>query len=190
MGVILGTVPGWEQDSDWSSDNRVYIAPGYAKADIPDTIIEKGKGYKYRMNINIEVYIYDSPCDCDIIIVTRKINNVNIIGIYEKEYPGGLEQWVKDLSDAEARELVTRTVEEMAGPPECTECEQYDIHINSKEYIPPTIVPENIIEMLVYYLEQLIYFKERIKELEEEYNFNIKELDDERIKDKLKQQQI
>lgn len=156
MGVILGTVPGWERDNDWSSDNRTYIAPGYIKYDIPEERIPKERRHEYRIIVNITLYLYDSPCSICNIAIIRRINNIKIIGIYEAEYPGGLEAWGNDFSNDEANELIDRSNEEIGGLLDCYGCERLTINITEREYIPPLIKCPEFVKDTIRGLEERI----------------------------------
>ncbi|MDD3474271.1 MAG: hypothetical protein PHP08_00025 [Candidatus Dojkabacteria bacterium] len=135
MAVILGTVPGWERDSDWDSDNRTYIGPGYTKY-IGESISEDEAHY-YRMIIDITVYLYESPCRICQVAVTRRINDIEIIGLFRIEYRGGLDRWIDVFSKVEAEEILDRSIDEVGGLIDCSNCTRFDINIIESEYIPP-----------------------------------------------------
>lgn len=161
MGAILGTVPGWERAPEWTSENRIYRGPSYIKYDVPPRRIEPEKRYEYKMTIDVTIYLCDTP---DLInpIVVRMIKGIKIISVYEEEYPGGLDQWISDISIREAEELLARSNVEVAGLVPCER--SYDIKTYDEEEIlpikklPPT-VPR-------YILEQIEYLESRYREAE------------------------
>jgi hypothetical protein len=135
MGAILGTVAGWERDSRWTPGYRIYVAPGYIKYDVPPERLEPWERWEYRVRLDITVYLCDSP-DLSYPLVIREIKGILMVNIYPREYPGGLEQWINDISITEAEELLTRSNTEVAG---LTRCDKgYDINTYDEEEIPPS----------------------------------------------------
>lgn len=161
MGVILGTVPGWEKAPEWTADNRIYIGPAYIKYEIPPIEIPVEKRYEYRVTLDITIYLCDTP-DLITPIVIRKIIGIKMIGIFEKAYPGGLDQWISDVSIREAEELLSRSNIEVAG---LIPCEKgYDIEsYDSEEKIPVIPVPEWVFGVIEY-MERLYREAETIDE--------------------------
>lgn len=161
MGAILGTVPGWERDARWTSGYRIYTGPSYIKYEVPPERILPEKRYEYRVRLDITVYLCDTP-DLSYPIVIREIIGILIVSIYEERYPGGLEQWVSDVSIREAEELLARSNVEVAG---LVSCEKgYDI----KTYDEREILPVKKIEIIIprYILEQIEYLERRYREAE------------------------
>jgi hypothetical protein len=162
MGAILGTIAGWERSSEWTSDNRVYVGPGYIKYEVPPEELRPEERYEYRVTLDITVYLCDSP-DLTSPIVTRKISGIKIVGIFKEEYPGGLEQWISDVSIREAEELLARSNVEVAG---LVPCEKgYDIRSYDEEEIVPVVPPE-IPRVPRYILGQIEYMERLYREAE------------------------
>ncbi len=153
MAVILGTVPGWERDSDWSSTNRTYRGPGYTKY-VGQSISEKEAHY-YRMLINITVYLYESKCSNCNVALTRKIDDIEIIGLFRNEYRGGLDRWINIFSNSEAEEILDRSRDEVGGLLDCSNCDRFDIDVVESEYRPPT--PVELPEEARRYIESFFY---------------------------------
>lgn len=170
MGAILGTVAGWERDSRWTSGYRIYTGPAYIKYEVPPERIPPEKRHEYRVRTDITVYLCDTP-DLSYPIVIREITGILMVSIYEEEYPGGLEQWVSDVSIREAEELLARSNVEVAG---LVPCEKgYDIKTYDEQYMPPIpvavpIAPPIPVEVKIpkYILDQIAYLEERYKEAE------------------------
>lgn len=139
MGAILGTVPGWQRSPEWTPDNRAYVGPAYIKYEVPPTRIEPEERYEYRVTIDITVYLCDSP-DLMNPLVVRRIERIKMISIYAEEYPGGLSQWVSDVSIREAEELLSRSQTEVSGLVPCDK--SYDLKTYDEEETLPTRVPE------------------------------------------------
>lgn len=160
MGAILGTVPGWEKDSRWTSGYRIYIGPSFLKYEVPPERISLEKRHEYRVRLDITVYLCDTP-DLTYPLVIREITGILIVSIYEEEYPGGLEQWMSDVSIREAEELLSRSNVEVAG---LVPCEKgYDVKTYDESYIPP--VPTEV-KMPKYILGQIELLEEKYKEAE------------------------
>lgn len=134
MGAILGTVPGWERDARWTPGYRIYKGPAYIKYEIPPERISPERRFEYRVRLDIIIYLCDTP---DLIhpLVIREIKGILIVGIYIEEYPGGLEQWISDVSIREAEELLSRSNTEVAGLVPCDK--NYDIKTYDEEEILP-----------------------------------------------------
>lgn len=159
MGAILGTIAGWEKDSRWTSGYRIYTGPAYIKYEVPPERISAEKRHEYRVRLDITVYLCDTP-DLIYPIVIREIKGILMVSIHEEEYPGGLEQWISDISIKEAEELLTRSNVEVAG---LVPCEKgYDVKTHDEQYTGPIlpITPPEVKEPEA--LE-----KEEKKELEE-----------------------
>lgn len=162
MGAILGTVAGWQRSSEWTPDNRIYTGISYIKYDVPPMRIEPEKRYEYRVTIDITVYLCDSP-DLMNPLVVRIIEGIKMIGIYAEEYPGGLSQWVSDVSIREAEELSSRSQTEVSGLMPCDK--SYDIKTYDEEEILPTKVPE-VPEFVLKTIEDLEKRKADAKTIE------------------------
>lgn len=145
MGAILGTVPGWQRSPEWTPDNRAYVGPAYIKYEVPPTRIEPEERYEYRVTIDITVYLCDSP-DLMNSLVIRRIEGIKMIGIYAEEYPGGLSQWVSDMSIREAEELLSRSQTEVSGLMPCDK--KYDLKTYDEEEILPIKVPEFVLKTI------------------------------------------
>jgi hypothetical protein len=157
MGAILGTVAGWERDSRWTPGFRIYAGPAYIKYDVPPKRLDPWEIWEYRVRLNITVYLCDTP-DLTYPIVIREIKGILMVSIYPEEYPGGLEQWVSDISIKEAEELSARSNIEVAGLTPCDK--RYDIETYDEDEIPPAKkvvpvkVPKPILEQIGYLEEQ------------------------------------
>lgn len=171
MGAILGTVAGWERDARWTPGYRIYTGPAYIKYEVPPERIPPEKRHEYRVRLDITVYLCDTP-DLTYPLVIREITGILMVSIYEDEYPGGLEQWISDVSIREAEELLARSNVEVAG---LVPCEKgYDIKTYDEQYIPPIpitipVAPPVPIEVPIapkYILDQIAYLEERYKEAE------------------------
>lgn len=162
MPVILGTVSGWDRGSGWSSTNRIYTGPAYTKY-VGESISQEEAHY-YRILLNITVYLYDSPCSGCNVAVVRKINNIEIIGLYNNEFIGGLREWSSIFSISEAEELLSRSLEEVAGLIDCNNCDRYNINITESEYIPP-LPPISVIPQV-----QINLYNTLIKRIKKENN--------------------
>lgn len=162
MGAILGTVAGWQRASEWTSDNRIYTGISYIKYEVPPTRIEPEERYEYRVTIDITVYLCDSP-DLMNPLVVRRIEGIKMIGIYTEEYPGGLSQWISDVSIREAEELLSRSQTEVSGLMPCDK--SYDLKTYDEEEILPTKVPE-VPEFVLKTIEDLEKRKVSAKTIE------------------------
>jgi hypothetical protein len=159
MGAILGTIPGWQRDPSWTSGYRIYTGPAYIKYVIPPERLEPWERWEYRARLNITIYLCDSP-DLTYPIVIRQIKGILIAGIYPDEYPGGLEQWISDISISEAEELLSRSNMEVVGLVPCDK--GYDIETYDEEEVPPKKEREVIIPKIPkYILDQISYLEKR-----------------------------
>lgn len=163
MGAILGTVPGWQRAPGWTSSNRVYTGPGFLRFEVPPVRIPPERRFEYRTVLNITTFLCDSP---DLInpLVIRRINGIRIINIFTEEYPGGLEQWVSDVSIREAEELSTRSIIEVAGLVPCERA--YGIDEVSSEFIPPIVIPPIPPPVPKFVLDILELLEQRLREAE------------------------
>ncbi len=157
MGAIIGTVAGWERDSRWTPGFRIYTGPAYIKYEVPPERLEPWERWEYRVRLNITIYLCDTPA-LDYPLVIREIKGILMVNVYPEEYPGGLEQWVSDISIKEAEELLARSNTEVAGLARCDK--SYDIETYDEEEIPPakkvvpTKVPKPILGQIEYLEEQ------------------------------------
>ncbi len=161
MGAIIGTVPGWERDVRWTPGYRIYVGPAYIKYEVPPERLESWERWEYRVRLNITVYLCDSP-DLTFPIVIREIKGILIVSIYPEEYPGGLDQWVSDVSIQEAEELLARSNLEVAG---LVACEKgYDVDSYDRQEMRPVGKPKlpRYISDQIIYLEK-IYEKAKTK---------------------------
>ncbi len=182
MGAIIGTVPGWQYDDDYSPDHRTYRAPGYYKILTPKKKVSPEETWEYYIEFSVTIYLCDSK---DLLhpLVTRRIGSkdhpIKIREIRETEHAGGLDRWVYNVTIKEAEELLTRSQIETAGLVYC-ECEQldgmaYNIKIFVQEVTPPVEVVEVVppVEVVptkptvpTYILGQIELLEERYKEAE------------------------
>ena len=159
MGSILGTVAGWEKDYRWTPGYRIYTGPAYIKYEVPPERLEPEERWEYRVRLNITVYLCDTP-DLTFPIVIREIKGILMVSIYPEEYPGGLDQWVSDVSIREAEELLSRSNVEVAGLVPCDK--GYDVETYDEEEIPP-IVPVKVSKVPRPIFEQIEYLEEQYK---------------------------
>jgi hypothetical protein len=150
---------GWQYDTGYGPDNRVYGARGKIKYQVATTTPETR--HEYRVNFNVSVYLCDSGAEqITLPVIRRKIYNEIIIRIYDEVYTsgteGGLDEWVEDVT-AEAAAMYTSISASQVGagliPCECLTLDgkNYKIEVNAKEYIPPVVLCEKpIIEMLEF----------------------------------------
>lgn len=162
MGAILGTVAGWERDSRWTPGFRIYEGPPYIKYEIPPTRLKPEEKWEYRVRLNIIVYLCDTP-DLTFPIVIREIKGILMVSIYPEEYPGGLDQWVSDVSIREAEELLSRSNVEVAGLVPCEKW--YDVETYDEEEIPPVKKVEKP-KIPRYILDRIEYLEDRYREAE------------------------
>jgi len=149
MGAILGTVAGWQRDTDWTLLNRLYIGPAYLKFDVPKEKISSEGSVSYKVTVDITVYLCESG-DLETPIVTRKIEGIKLIAVYEYDLVPDLDLdiWVESVTIKEAEELVARSSVETAG---LVSCEKgYKIHTYDDEKIIPTEpeIPEFILRTI------------------------------------------
>jgi len=141
MGVILGTVAGWQRDTDWTLLNRLYIGPAYLKFDVPKEKISPEDSVRYKVTADITVYLCESS-DLETPIVIRKIEGIKLIAVYDYDLVPDLDLdiWVESVTTKEAEELVARSSVETAG---LVSCEKgYKIYTYDDEKIIPTIPEE------------------------------------------------
>ena len=185
MGAIIGTVPGWQYDDDYSPDHRTYRAPGYYKILTPKKKVSPEEIWEYYIEFSVIIYLCDSK---DLLhpLVTRRIGSkdhlIKIREIRDTEHVGGLDRWAYNVTTKEAEELLTRSQIETAGLAYC-ECEKldgmaYNIKIFVQEATPPVEVVEVVevvplIEVVppkptipTYILEQIELLEGRYKEAE------------------------
>jgi hypothetical protein len=154
MGAILGTIAGWERDFRWTPGYRIYIGPPYIKYDVPPERLEPWERWEYRVRLNVTVYLCDTP-DLYYPIVIREITGILMVSIYEEEYPGGLDQWVSDISISEAEELLSRSNVEVAGLVPCEK--SYDVETYDEQEIRPVGKPKPP----KYILDQILYLEKK-----------------------------
>lgn len=190
MGAILGTVPGWQYDDDYSLDHRTYRAPGYYKILMPKKKVTTEERWEYYIEFKVTIYLCDSK-NLLYPVVTRRIgsknNPIKIREIRESEQAGGLDRWTYNVTIKEADELLVRSNTETAGLVPC-ECEQldgqaYNIEIfKQEETVPVEIVPPVIpvppVRVPTIILEQIGILDKRLSELEKrkseiEKNINV-----------------
>lgn len=113
MGAILGTVAGWQRDSQYTKDNRTYEGASYIKF----FTTKKYVNYIYNVVADIMIRLCDSPGD--VITVTRLIEDIDITAERNILYPTGIRGFVKDFTEKEANELLERGIIEVQGLMPC-----------------------------------------------------------------------
>jgi len=177
---MVKALTSWQQDDDYSENNKAYTGVEYPLIFIPDGEISIRERHTYSMKFDISMNLYDSPCkDCTVVVIRRK-TDVELIAIYKKEYKGGLKRWTNDFIKNYLNEEIELAIDEVgSGLKHCPKCkDNYSINwIKEPSYKPPTIeIPDDVLRRIKRlererkkHVESIVSIDEMIKNLKERY---------------------
>lgn len=175
-----GTVPGWSHTRSYSKTNKEYQAPGYANIILLKENLEPTKVYYVKFTLTL--YYYNSSCEQEVVRIVGSDKDPIIIEQHFRDRYPDLDKWMNSKIKEESEDIYIMSREELGGGilRGETDCPgQPAVDINIIESGIREMIPENIIELLRYYAKQILYFLNKIVELEEDYNFRYDDIKDE-----------
>ncbi len=167
MGARLGTVPGWERISSTFDEPREYEGLGPSKIIIPN--YGGAEIMEYWVRFDLDLNFCDSPPISPIVIRTLTNNLIVQKFVIPLKTPiPDFQDWLDEVTEAEALDIYRMSIIEMGGLRECGEDEDnYSIRITGqgkKEISKPKFLDiEKLKEIQKEKIEKIEKEKEKAK---------------------------